>query len=223
MVAGGCPLSRKKTPVELDDARCTATSKASGQRCRRWAVSGYAVCPMHGAGAPARRRFPGPDGRPRRDPRISRLRHGLYSSRLPAELGRVVAEFYEDKAALFSLETVAARLWALLLHCDAVELAVDDDDLRDPDRAGAALQAVDAVRRVLHELINVAKAHARITQRSAGVSIDDVVGIVASILMWTHEIAADERVPRGEIARRLADRVERAGGAKVPVLGEPVR
>jgi hypothetical protein len=195
MVAGRCPVSRPKTPAELDNARCTATSKASGQQCRRWAVSGYSVCPMHGAGAPARRRFPGPDGRPRRDPRVARLRHGLYSSRLPAELGRIVTEFYEDKTALFSLETVAARLWALLLHCDAVELATGDGDLSDPDRVGAALRAIDAVRRVLHDLIGAAKVHAQINRRSADISIEEVVGIVASILTWAHEIAADEQVP----------------------------
>jgi hypothetical protein len=36
--------------------KCKATSKRSGVRCRRWAVNGTTVCPMHGAakGTPAR-------------------------------------------------------------------------------------------------------------------------------------------------------------------------
>src|SRR5262245_21828672 len=34
------------------DARCTATSKQSGQRCKRAPIPGGAVCVMHGGGAP---------------------------------------------------------------------------------------------------------------------------------------------------------------------------
>src|SRR5262245_16444197 len=34
------------------DARCTATSKQSGQRCKRAPLPGGAVCVMHGGGAP---------------------------------------------------------------------------------------------------------------------------------------------------------------------------
>lgn len=38
--------------------KCKATSKRSGERCKRWAVDGATVCPMHGAakGTPARRK-----------------------------------------------------------------------------------------------------------------------------------------------------------------------
>ena len=36
----------------MDDRRCTATSKQSGQRCKRLASPGCAVCVMHGSRAP---------------------------------------------------------------------------------------------------------------------------------------------------------------------------
>jgi hypothetical protein len=34
--------------------QCRATSKRSGERCRRWAVNGALVCAMHGAGGASR-------------------------------------------------------------------------------------------------------------------------------------------------------------------------
>lgn len=32
--------------------QCSATSKASGQQCKRWAILGGTVCPKHGGSAP---------------------------------------------------------------------------------------------------------------------------------------------------------------------------
>lgn len=32
----------------MEDRRCTARSKQSGERCKRWAIKGGTVCPMHG-------------------------------------------------------------------------------------------------------------------------------------------------------------------------------
>lgn len=204
-------MSRKKSATELDAARCSARSKATGEQCRRWAVTGCKVCPMHGAGAPSRRRFPGPDGRPRQDPRVSRLRHGLYSSRLPKEMRRMVEEFAADEAALFDLNVVQARLWVLLTRCDEVEAGLADVDVRDADGAAAVLRALDATRRVLHELATGVLVHEKIKQRSAGVTLEEVIGVVTTILLWARELAADERVPRDQIARRLSDRVDRVG------------
>jgi hypothetical protein len=37
----------------MDERRCTATSKRSGERCRRAAIVGGTVCAMHGGKAPA--------------------------------------------------------------------------------------------------------------------------------------------------------------------------
>lgn len=46
----------------MTTVRCSATAKATGERCRRHAIAGAAVCVKHGAGAPqvarqARRRL----------------------------------------------------------------------------------------------------------------------------------------------------------------------
>jgi hypothetical protein len=58
----------------MPQPQCTATAKATGQRCRRYARAGYAVCIMHGAGKGTKR-----GGRP--------PVHGLYSKFLrPEEL-----------------------------------------------------------------------------------------------------------------------------------------
>ena len=37
----------------IPSTQCTATSKRSGERCRRMAIRGGTVCPMHGGSAPA--------------------------------------------------------------------------------------------------------------------------------------------------------------------------
>jgi len=123
----------------------------------------------------------------------------------------MVEEFAADEAALFDLNVVQARLWVLLTRCDEVELALADVDVRDADGAAAVIRALDATRRVLHELTTGVMVHERMKQRSAGVTLAEVVGVVTSILLWARELAADERVPRDQIARRLADRVDRVG------------
>jgi hypothetical protein len=52
------PKGRIKARDRMDGAdhmeapRCTATSKQSGQRCKRRPIPGGAVCVMHGGGAP---------------------------------------------------------------------------------------------------------------------------------------------------------------------------
>lgn len=40
------------TANPLDPRRCSAKSKQSGVQCKRWAVPGLAVCPMHGGSTP---------------------------------------------------------------------------------------------------------------------------------------------------------------------------
>jgi hypothetical protein len=202
-------VSRKKSESELDAARCSARSKATGERCRRWAVAGCRVCTVHGAGAPKRRRpFGGPDGRERKDPRAARLKHGLYSKRLPREVGRVVAEFQGDQEALFDLKAVAARLWTLLMRCDEVEVSLADGDLRDPKVADGALKAIDAVAKVCAELAKVSVAHTKLSRRNSGLTERDLVAIVCRVLFKVREVADDDRIPRDKIADTLVAWVE---------------
>jgi hypothetical protein len=208
-------VSRKKSESELDAARCSARCKATGERCRRWAVADARVCTVHGAGAPKRRRaFGGPDGRERQDPRAARLKHGLYSKRLPREVGRVVAEFQGDQEALFDLKAVAARLWTLLMRCDEVEASLADGDLRDPKVAADVVMAIDAVTKVCGELGKVIVAHTKLSRRNSGLTERDLVAIVCRILFKVRDVAADERVPRDKIADTLAEWVS-ASAAEV--------
>ncbi len=206
---GGEHVSRKKTDRELDASRCTARSKATGTRCQRWAVSGARVCTVHGAGAPKRRAFlGGPDGRERKDPRTARLKHGLYSKRLPVEVARVVAEFQGDEAALYDLNAMTARLWVLLMRCDEVEAVLSQGDMTDPKAAHGAIKAIEAVCMVTGELLKAAVAHAKITRRISGLTERDLVAIVCRVLFKVREVADDDRIPRDKIADTLVAWVE---------------
>ena len=168
-------MSHKKSESELDAARCSARSKETGERCRRWAVAGCRVCTVHGAGVPKRRQFlGGPDGRERKDPRAARLKHGLYSKRLPPEVARVVAEFQGDQEALFDLKAVAARLWTMLVRCDEVEVSLADGDLRDPKVAADVVMAIDAVTKVCRELGKVIVAQTKLSRRNSGLTERDL-------------------------------------------------
>lgn len=65
-------------------AQCAAKSKRTGERCKANAVSGYAVCRMHGAGSPHQGR---PGGAP--------ITTGRYSIKRQ-ELARKAQEFAND-------------------------------------------------------------------------------------------------------------------------------
>lgn len=203
-------MTQRKTQDELQAARCAATSKATGSRCRRWAVGGARVCVVHGAGAPVRRHKPGPDGRTRIDPRNARLVTGLYSKRVPRELAAAVRDFRGSAANLYDLDMVAARLWALLERCDQVEHeATKGADLRDPQEAAVAIAAMEAVRRTLHEIGNLCLARARLQISGSGtIERAQVAAMLATVLHWADDLGRDERVPRDEIGRRLADRLD---------------
>jgi hypothetical protein len=202
-------MTRPNAPSELDAAWCAARSKRMGDRCRRWAVTGCPVCVVHGAGAPVRRARSLPGAPPKQDPRTARLRYGLYSRRLPGEMGRVVAEFLTDEAALFDLRPMATRLWALLVRCDEVEeSAAAGANLRDPEQAAAVLRAVEGVRRVLRDLLHVASIHAKVTHRPSGIDEAQVIAMVVTVVRWADEIARDESVPRDKLGRQLRRRIE---------------
>jgi hypothetical protein len=52
LVSGGSRRARRADALSI---RCSATSKRSGQRCRRWAVRGLSVCHVHGGATKAAR------------------------------------------------------------------------------------------------------------------------------------------------------------------------
>ena len=67
----------KRNPMEtrnlMDAPRCTATSKQSGERCKRRPIPGGAVCVMHGGAAPQVKAAAMERLRALQDPAIDRL------------------------------------------------------------------------------------------------------------------------------------------------------
>lgn len=69
--------------------RCHAKA-ASGGRCKKWAVVGATVCPVHGAGY-RRRVLEGE----KHDPALVSIKHGRYSRRIPLQLQARLAPLLE--------------------------------------------------------------------------------------------------------------------------------
>lgn len=93
--------------------RCKSKSKRTGKQCRAFAVAGYAVCRMHGAGSPKKGK---PGGRP--------PGHGLYSAKLARDLAGAINALSQDPALLDGLMDIA-RIRALTER--AQELLVQEE------------------------------------------------------------------------------------------------
>lgn len=214
-------MTRRKTPEELDRSHCTATARGTGARCRRWSVSGYGVCVVHGAGAPVRRRRPAPDGRLRSDPRSAGLVHGVYARHLPDALAETVAAMAEAGDELFDLKIVAARLWALLLSADDVERAAfESTDLTEEPTP--VLRAMNAVPSVTREIRRVIELEHRIRRRASAIDVAQLSSIIAVLLLRVHELALDETVARDEISPRTLDRLRSINrDVHASLTGEP--
>lgn len=197
---GTASMTRKLSAAEADARRCSARAKGTGRRCRRWALAGYAVCMMHGAGTRKRLGTPPSDGRLRKAPSTVALRHGRNTSRSPRSVGEI-PEGLADCIEPRDLRPIAARLWVLLERVD--ELVYDDDPR-------VSLIGVGMCTRVLGQLSRLAALHDR--QRRVGavhVEREQVVLLVATILDWVAELAVDERVARKDLSARLRGRLER--------------
>jgi hypothetical protein len=77
--------------------QCTATAKQSKERCRRRAVTGYAVCQVHGAGSVTKGRA---GGRP--------ATHGRYSKLKREALRDLITDYETDPDPLNILPELAA-------------------------------------------------------------------------------------------------------------------
>ena len=195
---------------------CSAKSKRTGKPCRNYAVKGHSVCRMHGAGSPSRVK-----AGTRKDPRTAALKHGLYATKTVEALGGVVAEFEDDLEQLYRLDTMQARLWALLLRLDAAEQSVDldslipgegvEEDFRSQDAAKDYLSRVAGIEKILSQLMAGVRTKQRIEEKSDGaVSRQQVVAMLVMIASWVHEIATDESIPRAEISSVLVGKYEQA-------------
>lgn len=81
--------------------QCKAKSKRSGERCERWARSGYDVCMMHGAGTKKK-----PGGAP--------IKTGLHSKVLKKKLSGKVKKHLKDEKTLLDIKGIIAFKKVLL-------------------------------------------------------------------------------------------------------------
>ena len=92
-------------------AQCTATSKQSGNRCRREATPGWNVCHSHGSGTPR-----GVDS--------PQFKHGRYSKDLPTRVLGRYEEARKDPDLLSAIDDIAlidARIADLLARVEGGE------------------------------------------------------------------------------------------------------
>ncbi len=94
--------------------QCTAKSKRSGRQCERYALRGYTVCPMHGAGG--RKRVM--EGK-RKSPRLASIKTGEHTTpdtereRKILDLGYVrTLQEIEQNPQLAELDEMAKRIYA---------------------------------------------------------------------------------------------------------------
>ena len=85
----------KKPPM----VKCKAKARSTGKRCRRYVVSGYEVCQVHGAGSPKQ-------GRPGGVNKTLKA-GGRYSKHLPTRLAARYDEARSDSAILELRDDVA--------------------------------------------------------------------------------------------------------------------
>ena len=101
--------------------QCTAKSKRSGRQCERYALTGYSVCPMHGAGG--RKRVM--EGR-RKSPRLASIKTGEYTTpdtvreQKILDLGYVrTLQEIEQNPQLVELDDMAKRIYASMRSVDS--------------------------------------------------------------------------------------------------------
>lgn len=99
-------------------SKCTAKTKATGQRCKNPAVSGSTKCRMHGGATPRGLDSP-------------HTRTGLYSKYLPSQIGDKVQTFLEsDPLELLSeLALLRALLAEYLSRFDGINPSARDIEL----------------------------------------------------------------------------------------------
>ena len=102
----------KQTPKKI---QCKAKAKSTGNQCRRWAVDGFEVCQVHGAGSPKQGR---PGGRP------ILPGGGRHSKYLPVRLAARYEESQNDPELLSMRDDIAlieTRVADLLKRVDSNE------------------------------------------------------------------------------------------------------
>lgn len=163
------------------ERRCTARSKRSGERCRRWATPGSNVCRMHGGRTP---HGPG-TGAP--------IKHGLYS-KYKATLGELTDAMYDPELAE---ELALTRMLLERLHQRfALDEAVLSEDLMD-----AFVRLVDQVRKLVDSMN---RPRAEVTALLVKVEDTDLLDLIAEVLTDVAGPEVTARVAQGLQSRALA-------------------
>lgn len=107
--------------------QCTATSKGSGERCKRLAVTGSTVCRVHGAGG----------GAP--------VKHGRYSKHLPKRLATRYRQLVSDRTLIDAQEHLA------LLETMLSERFAKLGEISPAEMWRSAIEAYQECRRAMSE------------------------------------------------------------------------
>lgn len=123
-------------------AQCTATSKQSGERCRRDAIVGGTVCPMHGGMSPQVQRA---------------AKRRLAEARARQRLDEVEVEPIDDPIAAYAqvvAEAVALKD-VLASHVAAIEGGLEANATELRATVGAYERAIDRAGRLLGEWVRL--------------------------------------------------------------------
>jgi hypothetical protein len=160
--------------------RCKATSKQSGKRCKNKAVRGSDYCRLHGGGAVGNKggkgvpkgtpKPPGAGGPPPKG-NTNALKHGAYSSRLPAE----EIPLYEELLARYKKDVHEPSETDLMT---LERLALYETKLRVAVAGGAQADALDVLDRLLNRNLKALQVtrESKETTRTTGATPAEVMG-----------------------------------------------
>jgi len=196
--------------------KCTATSKRSGERCRRWVVDGKTVCLMHGGKTPSGAKAPS-------------FVTGYYSKAMPPRLAERYLEALKDPE-LIALRREAALTSALIerglerldsgesgSHWARLQKAWADYESCESDRkrsclgkvgdlivqGGAEVETERELRRAIVDKMKVAESERRrLIEKSQVITVEELVALVASLAASISAEVSD-RTTRERILARL--------------------
>lgn len=185
--------------------RCSAKSKSTGKRCRSFAVTGYRVCRVHGAGSPKKGRK---GGRP--------PEHGLYSEHLARDLGGVIDELRQDPHLTDGLLDIAhiraltARSQTLLRGEEERFLSLaEGEQASDGDKDGDLLMARARLLAwyerlaalATSTLASIERYYGALERKEGGVALAGLNAALLALVRVLHETVEDEALRELVIAR----------------------
>lgn len=202
--------------LPTDDERCTARSKGSGERCKRWRRDGTTVCMVHGAGT-KKRVLAGQ----RKDPKLAAVVHGRYSrfrDRILADVQDYINDpdmwEYNRLAALCvgsleradDLAEVSRRALGVLER--SLHAAADDGGAEVAAlvvTAASTATSTEALRlRALEQLGKVVAARHKQNQAAGSVAIPEMIALLRWFQSLVVQLVADPKIERHAIPDRFS-------------------